>query len=295
MSPLRRSLQARSLKTFSVVTNITMPTTVKRRIRVRYTPGPDGAMRGATTVKTYRRRRRISKPAASTVRQIVKQEISKNAEDKMVSLFQSQVHNSAIGSGDVYALLPAITQGTDSFQRIGESVRPKRLVVKFRAVLPHNYWGNIQTFTVPFEVRLMILKQKNVKSNGQLANVDTAHLLRPNFGSSTELSYDGSPQRHISPINTELFEVLMDRKFTLKPQDVQRTNLGTYPLLPNVVEITRVLKCPARLTFDDGNGTNANNYAPFAVVGYCKADGSIDTINTALQLDVMSTIHFEDT
>jgi len=240
------------------------------------------------------RKPRMSKPAAAAVRKIVKKEISKNAEDKFVSLFQTANHNSSIGTADVYRLLPAITQGDDSHQRIGDSVRPKRLVVKFRAALPFNYWSNTQTFTVPYEMRLMILKQKNIKASGQLGNFDSAHLLRPNFGSSTELSYDGSPQRHISPINKDLFEVLYDKKIYMKPQDVQRTNLGTYPLLPNTVEITRIVKCPARLTFDDGNGNDANNFAPFAVVGYCKADGSIDTINTALQLDVMSTIHFED-
>jgi len=254
---------------------------------------PNGDLRNASTIKRYPARRRRG-GAAAAIRQIVKNEISKNAEDKLVSLFQSQVHNSSIGSGDVYRLLPAITQGTDSFQRIGDTVRPKRLIVKFRAALPPNYWTNIQTFTTPYQVRLMILKQKNIKASGQLANVDTAHLLRPNFGSSTEISYDGSPQRHISPVNKELFEVLMDKKFYMKPQDVQRTNLGTYPLLPNTMEMTKVLKCPARLTFDDGNGNDANNYAPFAVVGYCKADGTIDTLTTALQLDVMSTILFED-
>jgi len=237
----------------------------------------------------------MSKPAASAVRQIVKKEIARAAEDKKVALFQTQDHNSAIGVGDVYRLLPAITQGTDSYQRIGDSVRPKKLVVKFRVGLTQSYWANIQTFVTPFEVRLMILKQKNIKSSGQLANFDSSHLLRPNLGSSTELSYDGSTIRHMSDINTDLFEVLMDRKITIKPQDVQRTNLGTYPLLPNVVEITKVLKCPARLTFDDGNGNNANNYAPFAVAGYHLANGLIDTINTQLQLDVLSTIHFEDT
>lgn len=240
------------------------------------------------------RKPKISKPAATAVRRIVKQEISRNSEDKLVSLFQSQVHNSAIGSGDVYRLLPSITQGVDAHQRIGDSVRAKSLMVKFRLALPPNYWQNIQTFTVPFQVRLMILKQKNVKANGQLANVDTAHLLRPNFGSSTELSYDGSPQRHMSPINTELFEVLFDKKVYMLPQDVQRTNLGTYPLTPNTMEITKYVKCPARLTYDDGNGNEANNFAPFAVAGYCKADGTIDTINTALQVDVMTTVKFED-
>lgn len=249
------------------------------------------------------RKPRLAKPAASAVRKIVKAEISRNSEDKMVSILREQSHNSSIANvGDLYQLLPDIALGTDSNQRIGDSVRPKRLKCVFKVSLDPGDYSNNSTLIYPIEARLLIVKQKTIKNWGQSGTFDFAHLLRTNEGgTSAERAYTGDKNDNMRQINTDLFEVIMDKKITLKPQFTTQTSPTAaegplYPMLPNCVYITKYIKLPKKLTFDDGNTTNPNNVCPIATIGYCYPGPQLagDVLNTQVHLSVLSTLYYED-
>lgn len=262
------------------------------------------SLAGLTTRKrTAPKKPRLAKPAASAVRRIVKAEISRQSEDKMVSILREQSHNSSIANtGDLYQLVPDISLGTDSNQRIGDSVRPKRLKCVFKVSLDSGDYSNNATLIYPIEARLLIVKQKTIKNWGQSGTFDFAHLLRTNEGgSSAERQYTGDKNDNMRQINTDLFEVLMDKRITLKPQYTTQTSPTQaegplYPMLPNCVYITKYIKLPKKLTFDDGNTTNPNNFCPMATIGYCYPGPQLgpDAINTQVHMSVLSTLYYED-
>lgn len=246
----------------------------------------------------------MSKPAAKTVRKIVKAELSRQAEDKLVSILTTKTHNSAISSAsDCYQLVPNCSKGTDPNERVGDTIRPKRLKVQVKVRLEDRHYDTNTQTLYPIKVRLLILKQKNIKSYTQMASVfDSAHLLRTyENGSGTEIAYTGDTNDDMRMVNTDLFTVLMDKKITLKPQFAYfSTSIGStedikYPVLPNEVVFTKYIKCPAKLTFDDGNGNTANNFCPFACLGYSYIPGlSGDVSTTQVTCSILSSLYYED-
>lgn len=222
----------------------------------------------------------------------------------MVSLLREASHNSSIANvGDLYQLVPDIALGTDSNQRIGDSIRPKRLKVVFKLSLDSGNYSSNQSLVYPIEARLLIVKQKTIKNWGQSGTFDFSHLLRTNEGgSSAERAYTGDKNDNMRQINTDLFDVIMDKKVTLKPQYTYpavppATAEGPlYPMLPNCVYITKYIRLPKKLTFDDGNTTNPNNACPIATVGYCYPGPQLagDVVNTQVHLSVLSTLYYED-
>jgi len=92
-------------------------------------------------------RKSKSKPTTALVKQIVKQTIDRNVEDKRVCFYSSgqasnvidgllanaapNVQNQLIADNltDIKRLIPYCTLGSDSHQRIGSEIRPKRLVI----------------------------------------------------------------------------------------------------------------------------------------------------------------------
>lgn len=261
-----------------------------------------GKKKSVVVVKKARKPR-VSKGAAKAVRKIVKAELHRNAEDKMVSILREQSHNSSIANtGDLYQLVPDISPGTASNQRIGDVVIPRKLKVQFKISLDSANYSNNSNLIYPIEARLLIVKQKTIKNWGQNATFDFSHLLRTNEnGSSAETAYVGDKNDNMRMINTDLFEVVLDKRITLKPQFTTQTSPTQaegplYPMLPNCVYVTKYVKLPKKLTFDDGNTTNPNNFCPIATVGYCYPGPQLgpDAINTQVHLSVLSTLYYED-
>lgn len=245
----------------------------------------------------------VSKPAAKAVRKIVKSELHRQAEDKLVSTLVTKTHNSAISSaGDCYQLVPNVSLGDDSNERVGDVIRPRRLKVQVKVRLADRQYDSNTSLLYPIRCRVLILKQKTIKSYTQISTFDAAHLLRTNEnGSAAQIGYTGDWNDDLRMVNTDLFEVLMDKKITLKPQFANFAGgAGTdtdikYPVLPNEVVLTKYIKCPAKLTFDAGNGNTANNFCPFMCFGYSYIPGIAgDTTSTQVTVTCLSSLYFED-
>lgn len=152
----------------------------------------------------------------------------------------------------------------------------------------------------PSTCRVMVLSQKNIKVGSDVSSrADVAHLLKDNVGSGTARQYTGSIVDNIAPINKDLFNVHMDKKCKLSW--VARTDGGTGNLqgfsagTQTTQYFTCRIKMPSQTTFDNGNGSWPNNFAPFICMGAVQDDNSgAFTVATPFRLTWLSTAYFTD-
>lgn len=244
---------------------------------------------------------RLTKPAAKAVKKVVKRVLDSNMETKHVGVNAvDAAFNSSIGAAsECYPVIPQVTVGDDGHQRTGDRVKPKYLIVRGQLQYDHAFQGN---FAPPSTCRVLILSQKNIKVGSDVSSrADISHLLRDNIGVDTARAYTGTMYDNLAPINTDLFQVHMDRKFRLVPQlytglgNSSDTNTKTLSGTQRTYTFTKRIKCPANLTFDDGNGTWPNNFAPFVCMGAVTDDGSgAFSLNTPYHLTVQSILYFTD-
>jgi len=234
-----------------------------------------------------RRKLRTGKPAAklgpkvaSSVRQIAKEVIRAQAEHKYVGAIieNNVVHNGAIGSGDVFPVIPQIAQGTASNQRSGDSIRPTGLYVD--AALSFNDYG--QGFVdVPLRVFCWILQYKGIKSSSLISGVPIQDLLENGAGSTT--SFDGTTLASFYPIDKANFDVLGARSFRISDMTQENSKCLTK-------RVSFKVSLPATLMYDAGASVTPNyptNAAPFMVVGWCRDDG-VPASSTQVYLKVNS-------
>lgn len=173
-------------------------------------------------------------------------------------------HNAAIGTGDEYPLLPAITQGQGYNQRIGNRIQPTSLIVD-GAVTFNDYGEGF--IGVPLRVIVMVLQSKSVKDTNLLPDPNISTLMDNGTGGAP---WDGSTTNSFFPVNTEEFTVLAKRTFKLS--DVTAEN--------SVCMSKRYkmsIKCPKQLMYE-GTGNYPTNFAPFIVLGWCRDDAVTPTI-----------------
>lgn len=271
-----------------------MPTIVKRRVTVRGRM-VGGNIVGATVV------RRAPRKSTKRVAAVVKRVLSRQTEVKHVgaNVVDAAFNSSISASSECYPVIPPVGEGTAGHQRIGDKIRPKYLIVKGHLQYDHGFQGN---FAPPSTVRVMILTQKNIKIASDVSGrADVDHLLKDNIGTDTGRAYTGSMFDNLAPINKDLFNVLMDRKFKMLPQlyeglgNTQDTNTKTLSGTQRTYTFTKKIKCPATLYYDDGNGSIANNFAPFVCMGAVTDDGSGPfSLNTPYHLTVQGELYFTD-
>ena len=120
-------------------------------------------------------------------------------------------HNSAISAGDLYPLLPPITQGTAEGQRIGNEIRSQRLHVQG---LVNGIYNGSRTRS-KFGVRILMFSVKGYADGpGAIANAGSwvGALLRD--GQDVR-AFDGSVRSYFLPVNTDLITVHSDKRINL--------------------------------------------------------------------------------
>jgi len=169
-------------------------------------------------------------------------------------------------------LIQQISSGTGAQERIGDRIKPKSLVL--RGVV--SFTPDTCTTSQNLYVRLLVLTQKNLKVGSQIAagDVDTAHLLRPGYAGADQQAFAGLTRNLYEPINKDLFHVYMDKVVKLTASVVAGGGVEQMPSYS--ARYYKKIRLPASLTYDDGNGNWANNFAPFFAMGYAYSDGSTD-------------------
>lgn len=232
---------------------------------------------------------------------VAKATIARQAETKFVSVRQDLSFNSSISSaGECYAITPALTQGVDDYQRIGDKVRGRYLYLKGHLQYNTAFISTpaVNNYVPPSTVRVLILSQKNIKTNGQISTTaDVAHLLKDNVATGVGRSYTGGMTDNLAPINKDLFKVHLDRKVKMKA--IYQNDAGTggasgWVGLPTMYFSCRI-KLPATLYFDDQNGDNPNNFAPFFCLGGVNDDGTSPyAIQQPYRVSWLSTLYYDD-
>jgi len=217
--------------------------------------------------------------------------IGKEAENKSRGfiLEQNVVHNSAIADADVVPIVGSIPEGTASTERLGDRIKPKSLTVRGIISTNPDYNPNNK----PMLVSVYILACKDKKTNSLLSGAGMADFLKPNIGGTEQVSFDGSTLRSTFPVNTEKFRVYYSKKLLLAPGSA---GAGTreYECLTWSHTFTDK-QLPASLTYDEGNGDDANNFAPFMVIGYSYADGTVgETLQSRVISNAFAQLTYED-
>lgn len=225
---------------------------------------------------------------------IVKSVIARNTENKMIGwTTESDVtHNSPIGAADCVPLVQQIAPGVSAQQRVGDRIKPKALRLKGVVSFQPETINTAQNIYV----RILILAQKNIKVGNDVAagSVDTAHLLRPGYVGGDQQAFAGLTRNLYEPVNKDLFRVYLDKVVKLTCSVGGAAGTAQMPLYSARYSF-RMKKLPTFLTYDDGNGNWANNFAPFFCMGYAYSDGSVEPVITQRFINNCSTfLEYED-
>jgi len=226
----------------------------------------------------------------------VKTAIAKNSENKVIGWTPENnvSHNSAISAADCVPIMGQIKQGTESYERLGDRITPKRLTIKGVISFNSNAFNTSQNLFA----RIVIASQKTIKSGSQLATslVQAGYLLKPNLPSSPQVQFLGNAVEFNYPINTDLFRVYMDKIVKLSPVYTLTANQSVTPTPTTAFRWSYTFKSlPSSMTFDDSIPDWVNNFAPFLAIGYGYADGtSPDVVATKLVSFNCSQLSYED-
>lgn len=268
---------------------------------------PGGSIRSRKSVKRvaiWKKKRFVRSVARKAygsggLSQLVRRIANRGTEVKHVgqNVVNAAFNSTISAASEAYPIMPDVTEGTDGHQRIGDKVRPKYLIVKGKLMYDQEVQG---TYIPPSTVRLLILSQKNVKTTLQVkaGAVDVDHLLKDNIGTDVARAYMSTPFDNLAPINKDLFTVHMDRKVKMRAQIEKQLGDNNTVLgyaTQRTVTFTAKIRCPASLTFDDGNINTPNNFAPFFCMGGVNDDNTTAwTVNTPYRVVIQSELYFTD-
>lgn len=257
------------------------------------------------TTKSSYKPRKAYKPTKSLKKQIVKvikQQSDLKTAANLTIADQISVPgaglNTSAGLGWVSAsnIIPLITQGAGEANRIGNTIRPKWLSLRFTLrALPttdSNSPTNNNPFKgIPFLVRVIVFQHRwaidEASQVGILENGNSSQ----NLGST--------PDNWVMPYNKEEYRIFCTRQYTMAAlAHTSSTGVLNTENQANGVKSFIVHRCkikmPKVLRFNDNNGS-ATNAGMFMAVAVCNVDGTVvSNAYTRLQLNAESYLDFYD-
>lgn len=263
----------------------------------------------------------------SLVKDEVKKEAAKDQENKYIirrtpgnaptgaySLYPtpSQGANSMVisqailSNDDFYRLLPTISQGLTTTQRIGTIIRPKYMKSHLQFGIQPAWAESLNV-----QVRVIAFTLKSVKSYAQFDDTATLNYANVMFwDGQAGLSNNnpgGQPGYLTYPVNKREFNVVDDITFTLAKGTGQSrqtqggTNAGTQTYLEayqQTKQLDIVWDTPATFKYIDQTSQYPSNFAPYIAVFYTQMDGGMSTApddNTDLVvMNIATSISYED-
>ena len=209
----------------------------------------------------------------------------------------TQFSTAITGAGEIYSLVPKMTQGDDDYQRVGQAIQPTRLTVKVNVAL-----GALASSAVYVDIWFMT--SKTVKDPKLNANIVVNNLM--NDGQGGNVPYDGTSYTAMLPINTSQFTVIKHKRIYLaKPYgDPQGLYSGAgappasvYTLARNTKQFSVRIPLPKRLTYLEKADYTATNAYPFMMVGFYAADqfgGTALTPTLPIYVQAQSHLSYKD-
>jgi len=247
------------------------------------------------------------KPTVALVKAVAKKVVDAALEDKYVTQFiqtsgyPRYLNGEILGtSADLFPLMPAISQGTDSNNRVGDRIRPKKMRVDFTMTCN----GEVNSSWL-LQTRLMVLQDKSIKDT--LALLPSAGV-QPGTPIGTELlntgggvvGFTGAPAGIMTRINRERYIVIKD----VQKELINGSGLG--PVLTNswgggqayvsgaqCHKFSVVIPTPAVLKYSKALDIYPSNFAPFFVLGYVQPDGNAASASIPLRVAINYVVHLD--
>jgi hypothetical protein len=253
--------------------------------------------------RRVRKAKRGGRGKRLTFAQRVQKVISKNVETKMALYvspdtntltypFGSRFNQAVNGNADAIRLLPDFLNGPAENQRIGNEIRMQSL--KLRGVM---------TVTIPqatanntrLGVRLLILRNKRI--NDYIAATTDMGTNFTRLLEAPQSSLNGSLAAFNSPVNTDYFSCVYDKKFYFS-QSLSSTSTNSAEVWNSTKFVNINIPYSRRkVLFDEGFDVDTPiSYPYFAVLSYTKLSGDSADADGATYVNFQFTTHakYED-
>jgi len=205
---------------------------------------------------------------------------------------------SAIDAGDLRQLQPIISQGTDSNNRIGDSIVLKKVVIRgyYRTSTPGftNAASNAR-----IQLRQMLMSQRGVSAQTLF---DTPTVFDQNNLLENSQAYTGATLDYITPVNKTAFSVKRERKYqlyqpviTAAPAPIggaPQINTTGQDLNSSVKYFNHIWNCNQTLHYKTGGSGRSDDFKYFMVNAVNMIDGVND--DTDVRLTYHVTFYYTD-
>lgn len=239
-------------------------------------------------------RRRNTGGVKALVAKMVKVQLHKQVENKLVSLDfpLTNFNNAASSSGDVIQIVPTMHQGSGDGERTGNQVTMRNLNIKGHInVIP----SGSDVARTRVMVRMLLVIPKQFPTNDiAVANTGSWLPYVLKVGNSSA-PLDGTIPSMYLPTNREIITVLADKKIYLNSDYFSALGLENYSARYTTKFFNFNLNVKNKvLRYDDGNVLPLN-YSPTLLLSYCFLDGSApSSLSTALSMSFISVLDYED-
>lgn len=212
--------------------------------------------------------------------------------------------NAAISSNsEIMPLLPAMQQGTNSGDRVGDKIKPKR----FRVDVVVTTNGQLNSSQLNL-VRLFFLQDKSIRNSVALKDIALTQVGTP---IATQLldsggilsGFTGIPNQIMRRVNKQRYQIFKDKTLELISGTGQTPNAsngynGTQVFVSGQQchRFSVVIPTPAVLKYSQAADNFPSNFAPFLAVGYVQPDGNATPDNLIQRITVnwISHLDYED-
>jgi len=198
-----------------------------------------------------------------------------------------------IESGDLKQLQPIIPQGTDSNQRVGDSIRLKKVVIRgyYRTTTP-GFTTNAANSRI--QLRQFIMSQRGVNA---ATLFDTPATFDQNNFLENSGPYTGAVLDFITPVNQTAFSVKRQRRMTLyQPSLVSlaagQTSTAGIGLNNSIKYFNHEWNCNQLLRYKTGGANRSDDWKYFLAQAVTMPDGANDDLATRLTYNV--TFYYTD-
>jgi len=256
---------------------------------------------------------RKSKTQTRAIKQIVKEELQNELEDKVgvIGLNDVDIPTPSIPNGNVAAsanivrIFPLIDQGDGQYnERIGNEIRLKHLDIKMllNYALANNSTGDNEDAEVG--VRVMILKQKDQQSAaGVVTDFQGNKLLENGLTalSAGPAQFTGQTFNLLQKINREQFTVKYDKVFYLAAPYRQSsggaTTVSQSFLPPRCKVMSHRMtfgKGGLKLTYGNGTSSDPTNFPYFIAIGYASTVSNSVPSNNLIRYSYTANCKYTD-
>ena len=179
---------------------------------------------------------------------------------------------------EIYPAIPQLTQGEDDHQRIGNRITPKSIFVEMNIAVKN---GPSDAFSTDKIVHVFLMTSTAVKDLANYTAIPIGQML--DYGNGTSGGFDGSSGAAMYPVQKKSFTVLRHWKKRMTagfghPYGSTGTQAGTTDSVitpaASYASMRLKVKCGKNLNYALASSVYPENFAPFFVIGWTRADSA---------------------